>query len=110
MSAERFRLRFTFWLDMLKREEAEIADTIEELKANREFARTIREGIQLITSLREGDMELLIELFEDGDHRQVDVGHPGLLADDLVDRLVARGWTLDERKHTGAVVAVCMSR
>jgi hypothetical protein len=63
MSTKRFRLRFTFWLDMLKEGEAEIAETIEDLKANREFARTIREGIQLITSLREGNIDLLFQMF-----------------------------------------------
>lgn len=63
MSAKRFRLRFTFWLDVNKEEESEIADTIEELKQERSFAQTIREGIKLITSLREGSLDVLFELF-----------------------------------------------
>jgi hypothetical protein len=61
--ANRFRLRFTFWLDMRKTDEAELAETIETLKLNRSFAATIRDGIRLICDLRAGQTDVLFELF-----------------------------------------------
>lgn len=63
MSSKRFRLRFTFWLDVNKKDEAEIADKVEDLKRDRLFAQTIRDGIKLIMSLREGNLEILFDLF-----------------------------------------------
>lgn len=60
---QRFRLRHTFWLDMRKVDEAELAETIETLKQNRSFAATIRDGIRLICDLRAGQTEVLFELF-----------------------------------------------
>jgi hypothetical protein len=63
MAANRYRLRFTFWLDMLKPEELEIADQIEHLKNERSFANTIRDGIRLICDLRQGRVDVLFELF-----------------------------------------------
>jgi hypothetical protein len=61
--ANRFRLRFTFWLDMRKTDEAQLAETIETLKLNRSFAATIRDGIRLICDLRAGQTDVLFELF-----------------------------------------------
>ena len=61
--ANRFRLRFTFWLDMRKTDEAELAETIETLKLNRNFAATVRDGIRLICDLRAGKTDVLFELF-----------------------------------------------
>jgi hypothetical protein len=63
MSQKRFRLRFTFWLDMHKKDEALIAEQIESLKADRTFASTVREGICLICDLRAGRLDVLLELF-----------------------------------------------
>ncbi len=63
MSSKRFRLRFTFWLDVNKKDEAEIADEVEELKRDRLFAQTIRDGIRLICDLRDGKLNVLFELF-----------------------------------------------
>lgn len=60
---QRFRLRFTFWLDMHKGDEAELAETIESLKQDRTFAATIRDGIRLICDLRAGRVEMLLTLF-----------------------------------------------
>lgn len=48
---------------MLKGEEAEIGETIEELKQERKFAPTIRDGIRLINDLRKGKLDVLFELF-----------------------------------------------
>jgi hypothetical protein len=63
MSQKRFRLRFTFWLDLLKPDEAAIAEQIEKLKFDRTFATTIRDGIRLICDLRAGRTDVLVELF-----------------------------------------------
>jgi hypothetical protein len=63
MAQRRFRLRFTFWLDLLKPDEAAIAGQIEQLKADRTFATTVRDGIRLICDLRAGRTDVLCELF-----------------------------------------------
>jgi hypothetical protein len=63
MAENRYRLRFTFWLDMLKPEEVELADQIELLKNDRSFVRSIRDGLHLVTSLRQGRTDVLFELF-----------------------------------------------
>lgn len=57
------RIRFNFWLNMQKEDEEEIADKIELLKNERLFTATIRQGIQLIMSLREGNLDVLFQLF-----------------------------------------------
>jgi len=60
---KRFRLRFTFWLDLQKADEAALAETVEILKQNRSFVATIRDGIRLICDLRAGQTAVLFELF-----------------------------------------------
>lgn len=60
---DRFRLRFVFWLDMKKPVENELAEQIEQLKATRNFSRTIRDGLRLIIDLRRGNTDVLCELF-----------------------------------------------
>ena len=60
---QRFRLRFTFWLDLHKEDEAELAETIDGLKHERSFASTIRDGIRLVCDLRAGRLDVLCELF-----------------------------------------------
>ena len=63
MSQNRYRLRFTFWLDMLKPDELVLADKIELLKNERLFAKTVRDGIRLLCDLRAGRVAVLGELF-----------------------------------------------
>ena len=63
MPSNRFRLRFTFWLDMNKPEEYALSEYIEALKETRSFASTIRQGLRLINDLRQGRLEVLFELF-----------------------------------------------
>jgi len=62
VSQNRYRLRFTFWLDMLKPDELALADKIELLKNQRLFAQTIRDGIRLVCDLRAGRLDVLYEL------------------------------------------------
>jgi hypothetical protein len=63
MMTKRFRLRFTFWLDIRKAAEEELADQIELLKNRRAFSGTVRDGIRLIIDLRAGNLDVLLELF-----------------------------------------------
>jgi hypothetical protein len=63
MASNRYRLRFTFWLDMVKPEEHALADNIELLKNEKSFAKTVRDGIRLIIDLRNGKTDTLFELF-----------------------------------------------
>lgn len=61
--ANRFRLRFTFWLDLHKADEAALAEQIDGLKRSRTFASAIRDGIRLICDLRAGRTDVLFALF-----------------------------------------------
>lgn len=63
------RNRFNFWLNLDKPDEEKIADTIEHLKTERSFTKTIRDGIRLIVDLRKGNTEVLFELFPDLESR-----------------------------------------
>lgn len=63
MAAKRFRLKFMFWLDLSKSDEADLADDIAILKEQRLFSQTLRDGIRLICQLRAGRTDLLFELF-----------------------------------------------
>jgi len=63
MPAKRFRLRQVFWLDVNKPDEETLADTINDLKRQRAFTATVRDGIRLICDLRRGSLDVLFELF-----------------------------------------------
>ena len=63
MIQKRFRMRYQFWLDLTKNGELWLADEIENLKNQRLFAQTIRDGIRLIADLRAGRTGVLFELF-----------------------------------------------
>lgn len=63
MTAKRFRLRYAFWLNLMDSAENTLAERIETLKAERSFAKTIRDGIRLICDLRAGKLDILFELF-----------------------------------------------
>lgn len=63
MTTQRFRLRYTFWLDLHKEDERQIADQVTILKDNRTFAKTVRDGIRLIVDLQAGKVGVLLELF-----------------------------------------------
>jgi hypothetical protein len=50
-------------LNLIDPAENLIAERIETLKADRTFAKTVRDGIRLICDLRAGKLEVLLELF-----------------------------------------------
>lgn len=62
-SDNRFRLRYTFWLDHNNRDALAVADTIEALKNERSFTSVVRDGIMLVSELRQGKTDLLLKLF-----------------------------------------------
>lgn len=57
------RIMFRFWLDDSKDDENTLIGQVEQLKENRKFTETIRQGIQLITDLRNGSLKVLFDLF-----------------------------------------------
>ena len=63
MNEKRYRLKFTFWLDVTKTAELWLADEIENLKNQRLFSQTIRDGIRLMAELRAGRTDTLFSLF-----------------------------------------------
>jgi hypothetical protein len=63
MATQRYREKFLFWLNLVDNNEFLIAEQISELKKQRRFASTIRDGIRLICDLRAGRLETLFELF-----------------------------------------------
>ena len=63
MANKRYREKFMFWLNLIDDQEFAIAELISELKRERRFASTIRDGIRLICDLRQGKVDVLFELF-----------------------------------------------
>jgi hypothetical protein len=63
MAAIRKMERFLFWMNLNNDEDRTVAEMIHSLKKERSFARTIRQGIRLIVSLRQRDTSVLFELF-----------------------------------------------
>ena len=59
----RRRQMVKFWLDLKHADQQWIADVVAELRKRRQLARTIREGIALVVTLRQGDFSVLDELF-----------------------------------------------
>lgn len=57
------RYKFNFWLDCNKDDELLLAEQVDQLKRERLFTRTIRDGIRLIADLRAGRLDVLFELF-----------------------------------------------
>lgn len=63
MAKSRFRLQYKFWLDINNPHEHQLADQIEILKQGRVFSQVVRDGIALITDLRNGKLDVLLNLF-----------------------------------------------
>jgi len=63
MRKARFAKQFIFWLNLEDSQEYAIAETIEDLKAERNFSKSIRDGIRLIVDLSQGRTNVLKELF-----------------------------------------------
>ena len=61
--AKRYRVRFDFHLNIAKSDENELVQIIANLKSIGLFSKTIRDGIRLICDLRDGNLDVLFELF-----------------------------------------------
>src|ERR1044071_1408817 len=57
------RKRFNFWLDDKRTEDWSINNLISTLKSKGQFTRAIREGLRLWVDLRDGNTDVLCELF-----------------------------------------------
>ena len=78
------RPRFDFWLDLRKPEEEELAYLIVDLKHQRSFAKTVRDGIWLVWDLSQGKTDALLELFPwVAEHFQGAAGGNELTADQV---------------------------
>lgn len=58
-----FRVRHDFWLDVVRPDQHEISEYLEDMKHQRLFSKTIRDGVRLIRDLRAGNVDVLCELF-----------------------------------------------
>ena len=63
MMETRVRERFCFWLDVRDDYQWMVSEVVKDLKKKRQFSSTVRDGIMLVTSLRAGRLDVLIELF-----------------------------------------------
>jgi hypothetical protein len=52
---KRWRLRYSFWIDVRRDDERELALHIDVLKGQRTFTQTVRDGLLLMAALRSGD-------------------------------------------------------
>lgn len=57
------RYKFNFWLDANKDDELIVAERIDELKRKRSFASVLRDGIMIVSELRDGKVDLLLKLY-----------------------------------------------
>ena len=61
--AKRYRMRFDFQLNVAKDDEFAIAEQIANLKTQGLYSKTVRDGIRLVSDLRDGNLDMLYELF-----------------------------------------------
>lgn len=96
------RTRQVFWLDYAKPDESDLAEYIDQLKAQRKFVTTIKQGLRLIRDLREGRVDVLIELFPHLRERlqRPDVGTPV----DSFNTLLQQLSRLERQITTGAML------
>lgn len=57
------RKRYSFWLDRRKPDERAVEDLISQMKADRAFTPSIRNGLRLMADLQDGKLDILFELF-----------------------------------------------
>lgn len=83
------RWRVTFWIDDKKPDELAIGRQVLDLKKKRQFARVVKDGIRLITSLRAGQTDVLFELFPHLEGQFVSKSTPPPDSDDLDKKISA---------------------
>jgi hypothetical protein len=57
------RYRFDFWLNADKDDELIVAEKVDELKRKRSFSSVLRDGIMIVSELRDGKTDLLFKLY-----------------------------------------------
>ena len=57
------RLRVLFWLNSEREIDLQLKQYIEDLKSKRKFVKTVRDGLLLIKTLRDGDTSVLYRMF-----------------------------------------------
>lgn len=60
---KRIRYRWMFWLDVRHDDQLMLCEALDDLKAERKYAPTIRDALKLILSLRERRIDFLLDLF-----------------------------------------------
>jgi hypothetical protein len=60
---ERYRVMHKFWLDLKKNDEDWLDERIHELKKKRTFVKVVRDALRLFLDLKQGKVEVLVELF-----------------------------------------------
>ena len=60
---KRYRMRYDFQLNVAKDDELAVAEQITNLKTQGLYSKTVRDGIRLVSDLREGNLDVLFELF-----------------------------------------------
>lgn len=65
MSDKRHRVQHRFWLDAMNDDDLLLMEEIDDMKAKRSFTDTVRDGLRLMSSLRKGEVGVLLELFPD---------------------------------------------
>lgn len=63
MATERYRMRFDFQLNVSKEDEHAIAEQIAMLKQQGLYSKTVRDGIRLVSDLRDGKLDILFDQF-----------------------------------------------
>jgi hypothetical protein len=57
------RFKYNFWLDDSKKDDRVVAVTIADLKKLRAFSSVLRDGIMIVSELRQGKTDLLFKLY-----------------------------------------------
>ena len=114
---KRINKQYQFWLNLNSEAECRIAEAVDWLKSQRLYSQTIRDGIRLIVSLRDGRTDVLFELFPwiqerlESASKSVEPPHEGNGHDDQIKALQAKIDTLtdlvtQQRTPNGIVISV----
>jgi hypothetical protein len=63
--SKRWRLRYSFWIDVRRDDERELALHIDVLKGQRTFTQTVRDGLLLMAALRSGDTARVFDVLSE---------------------------------------------
>lgn len=116
---KRWRLRYSFWLDMRRDDERELSKHIDGLKAQRTFTQTVRDGLLLMSALRSGDVGRVFDALseiapwfavwiqQEVDHAR-QAGQGAMQEDDMRERLAYLEGQIDALKSAPRAAAPTM--